>query len=354
MEPNLPSTIRHPKSPHGFTLVELLVVITIIGILIALLLPAVQAAREAARQVQCKNHLKQIALAALTHEQKLGFFPTGGWGTSWVGDPDRGPVLGKAHRQPGSWIYNCLPFLEQEALYLLPSDGMADRITPQQAQGAVIMCQTPLSVLYCPSRRPCVALPYNKNQSPTYNSNKFDVVARSDYAANSGDTGYNGRRGPTSLANGDKGIGFDPWGYYGANPPVLQTGIMYLCSEVKMNDISDGTTNTYFAGEKYLNADHYLTGIDGSDDQSAFAGADIDNHRWTGYNGAISPQPPIQDIPGYTPNYLYSQFGSAHSNGFHMAFCDGSVRIMNYSINLEVHRCLGNRKDGRAIDGKMF
>ncbi len=345
---NHKSEIKNQKS-RAFTLVELLVVITIIGILIALLLPAVQAAREAARQVQCKNHLKQIALAALTHEQKLGFFPTGGWGTLWVGDPDRGPT----HRQPGGWVYNCLPFLEQEALYLLPSDGMADSITPQQAQGAAIMCQTPLSVLCCPSRRPCVALPYIKDYVP-HNSYKFDVAARSDYAANSGDTGYSGIYGPTSLANGDNGIGFDPRGYYGANPPALQTGVMYLCSEVKMNDISDGTTNTYLAGEKYLNADHYLTGIDGSDDQGAYTGADCDSCRWTGYNGAVSPQPPIQDIPGYSSNVRYAQFGSAHSNGFHMAFCDGSVQMISYSIDMEVHRRLGNRMDGMVIDGKKF
>ena len=108
-----------------FTLVELLVVITIIGILIALLLPAVQAAREAARMLQCQNNLKQISLAALDHEHINGWFPTGGWGYNWVGDPNRG--FGRD--QPGGFFYNCLPYMEQQALHDLAQDAppRADR-----------------------------------------------------------------------------------------------------------------------------------------------------------------------------------------------------------------------------------
>ena len=74
----------------GFTLVELLVVMTIIGILMGLLLPAVNAAREAARRSQCMNNLKQLGLGCQQHVAHQGFFPTGGWGWGWVGDPDRG------------------------------------------------------------------------------------------------------------------------------------------------------------------------------------------------------------------------------------------------------------------------
>src|SRR3954469_6101790 len=175
---------------RAFTLVELLVVIAIIGILVALLLPAVQAAREAARRSQCQNHLKQIGVGFLNHESARKIFPGAGWSPWWVGDP----LWGTGKKQPGGWMYQILPYIEEQALFDLPGDGQKAVITPQQRAAAVTMQQTPVSVFNCPSRRPAKA--YVCKLDPGIwtpkNSDAITTTARGDYAANAGDTAGGG------------------------------------------------------------------------------------------------------------------------------------------------------------------
>ncbi len=304
----------------GFTLVELLVVITIIGILISLLLPAVQSAREAARRLQCSNNLKQMALGALQHEAAQGWLPTDGWNGCWVGDPDKG--YGK--EQPGGWLYNILPFVELNALHdvgLGKSDS--EKKTLWTAAAA-----TPIALASCPTRRaPGVgplAIYWQQNPYPFQNMNYTSsmLLARGDYAINSG---------PTEVSSP-----------YDSSPDGISTSQ----STVPMATITDGTSNTYLIGEKYLNADVYQTSNDAGDDGAIYGGHDWDLCRWT-----HADYYPMQDQPGY-PDCL--RFGSAHSGGFNISFCDGSVRSIQYSIEPAIHELLGDRHDGQAIDGSKF
>ena len=331
------------KERIGFTLVELLVVITIIGILIALLLPAVQAAREAARRMQCSNNLKQFGLATLTHEQALGFFPGGGWGNKWAGDPDRG----FGDRQPGGWVYNLLPFMEQQALHDMGANE--SNLTPEAMAAGGQRAATPVAGLNCPTRRASIAYPYNMGSTYAYrNITLGSVIGRCDYAANCGDAYAGGCiPGPGSYAIGDSWTA-SFWGGVG-NGESTATGVIFVHSKLTIAAIRDGTSNTYLVGERYNNPDHYFDGLAGDDDQGWDTGIDTDTARWTDNNSAMQP---AQDTAGSGSGNL--NFGSAHASGFNMVFCDGSVQSISYSIDSLTHRYLGNRNDGELIDGSKF
>jgi prepilin-type N-terminal cleavage/methylation domain-containing protein len=345
----------------AFTLVELLVVITIIGILIALLLPAVQAAREAARQTQCKNNLKQLALGCLTHENLTGRFPTNGWGYAWTGDADRGTNW----RQPAGWIYNVLPFIDQQGLHDMGVGfALTDWQNSRKMTAQLQRISVPLSAIICPTRRNVMAFPWYTGYGVSIvNAGQPTTTTRSDYAANGGDVftdpsspvspsfwssaSPNNAAGPSSVSeveNLNTGQMMPNARITFATIAGSATGIFFVGSTTKVADIVDGTSSTYLIGEKYVWPDNYLTGIDGGDNEAALGGENEDISRWTAY----IPQP---DTPGAALRLL---FGSAHLNGFYMAFCDGSVQMMNYSINPTIHKYLGNRKDRRMIDGKKY
>jgi prepilin-type N-terminal cleavage/methylation domain-containing protein/prepilin-type processing-associated H-X9-DG protein len=318
----------------GFTLIELLVVIAIIGILIALLLPAVQKVREAANRTKCANNLKQIGLGVLNLENVYGHFPTGGWGWWWVGQAD----LGTGRDQPGGWVYCILPFVEQDALAKLGSGLPFD--SQQMKDANTQRIGTPVALFNCPSRRSGGPYP-NAETTAYYNAiNPPPPLARSDYAANSGD----GSNGSSDEADGG------PSTWVAAKSPLYPwktyfTGVIFQHSEIKLAEISNGTSNTFLVGEKYLDPNHYFDGKDAGDNENMYCGMDNDISRETGYTpsaGKWLPRPPYEDKT-LTGDSL--SFGSAHPSGVNMLLCDGSVHHVAYSVDGMIFGHYGNRNN---------
>lgn len=347
----------------GFTFVELLVVIAIIGVLIALTLPAVQSAREAARRAHCKNNLKQLSLAALNHLDTHGHFPTGGWGWYWAGDPDRG--FGKD--QPGGWIYNILPFCEESpGLHDLPADGQPNELTRVQRVGSAQVIQSPLAIVNCPTRRSNMLYPLVANEGGDvgfFNSITPGVAGRSDYAANAGHVYCEWPhwvlgRGPTSYSDATLWSEMRTWG--GEQPGLrvvtsariaAMTGISFERSLVRASQVVDGLSKVYLAGEKFVPQKDYETGRGLGDNETWCTGFNNDNFRKTGRleNDEIQECAPARDWDTVTiePN---GRFGSAHPGGWNVSFCDGSVHSILYDIEWRVHRDLGNCMDGGAVE----
>jgi prepilin-type N-terminal cleavage/methylation domain-containing protein len=359
----LPSLASRVHS--AFTLVELLVVITIIGILTALLLPAVQAAREAARIGQCQNNLKQLALGCLNHEQVHGFLPVNGWWTYWVGDPDRGFSL----HQPGGWVYNVLPYIEQQPMHDLGAgkDPATKMAIFAQREGM------PLGTFICPTRRKVAVQPNaNPPGSPgMFNMNYSLTWTRSDYAINAGtaisyitlDNTHllsfqdEPDKGPRTLADGDDPKQYPQlWAfsqypqksdgsYTGFFDMSVMSGVSLQRNPIRIRDITDGTSTTYLVGEKYLDPDFYDTGSDPADYQGIYVGFANSVTR-------MILDVAHQDTPGLEP--LGLGFGSAHANVFNMSMCDGSVHPISYSIPQSLHMALSTRNGGEVIPAGAF
>ena len=317
------SSLRRP--PAAFTLVELLVVIAIIGVLIALLLPAVQAAREAARRSQCGNNLKQQALACHNLHDTFKVLPSAGRQDRTAGR-NTANLFASPPDQWWHWRYQILPFIEQKNVHELTSDA-AVRLSP-------------LAYSNCPSRRiPTIVGP----------------IVLVDYAGNAGTTWC-----PADEQNTWNGTIVPSHHPGGARWP-----------EISMANVTDGTSNVILLGEKFVVTDHYRTALSWGDNEHWAQG-----NRWVATRHAIHqprkdtretaatkevPPPnagstggrcgpwglgPVGSGGGY-----YDYWGSAHPGGFNVALTDGSVRLLQYNINLPVLQALSHRWDGQAIDG---
>ena len=302
----------------GFTLIELLVVIAIIAILVALLLPAVQQAREAARRSQCKNNLKQIALAMHNFHDVYNKLP----GAARDGAGASFACCNATEIEGWSWWYQILPYMEQNAVF-----DLGDKTNPSGSLAVVARVGIP--AYYCPTRR----------KVTSYGSGYH----RSDYAGNAGERGLAGLGGDGT--RGEKGS-------------MIQTTF----GEVKLEDIKDGTSNTILVAEKALHPDRH--GSDGGDNEpwnnagwdecvvrfgAAVNSAGMtyglvprpDNSAWNGTN--------ITDIGGRAWGQWHPFFGSAHSGGTNVALCDGSVTMISYNISDQVMRRLSLIRDGEPL-----
>ena len=377
-----PNSVRS-RTPvrRGFTLVELLVVIAIIGILVALLLPAIQAAREAARRTQCKNQLKQIGLAIQNHVGSQRVFPTGGTGVY----PDianyvaGGKPLGP-DKQGLNWCYQILPYLE---------DGAIQGLTTQvQLQAQTI----PLYV--CPSRRTVseskasaanlggeqvFLIDYAAAQPCTFDCRpaspgctapvRYDPrdavpITKAGYGKNQ-PSFWGGKNGAVAGATAKDNQVYDgvivrsPWRFMGKDASGQPTGV-YAANVPRPTTfakITDGTSHTFLLGEKYVRSDLYQGGSK-SDDKGWIDGWDPDAMRSTcfqpyqdgdstGYQ--FQPQNDPNDLFGIDRDVYY--FGSAHTGGFNGIFADGSVRTLNYDIDVVLFNALATRAGDEVIDG---
>ncbi len=304
------SRCRFPRRKYGFTLVELLVVIAIIGLLVSMLLPAVQSAREAGRRASCANNVKQIGLAFMLHHDARGTFPLGGsyreypsttntTNTNSEAPDETSPS--KSH-ETGGWAFQILPHLEEDALY--------------HCNDLQVIRTTTVSLYFCPSRRP-----------PQVVSGGWAVGnALMDYAASNQD-------GPDLL---DGGLNSG-------------TGIVRSNRPVRISKVLDGTTKTMMVAEKRLCLQTLGDGV-GDDDHGYSIGWDLDTVARTDMPPASDPH--LNCVNGMGGLRLWNGlFGSSHPAGFNAVFADGSVRHLTYNIDAQLFSTLGNTSDGNVVTG---
>jgi prepilin-type N-terminal cleavage/methylation domain-containing protein len=308
---------------NGFTLVELLVVIAIIGILVALLLPAVQAAREASRRSQCSNNLKQLGLGVQNYASVYKAFPAGEYDCCW-----------------GTWLVSLLPFVEQSSLhemYLRPGD-MGGPIRYGDAQNLPVT-RTQIPVYTCPS------------DTVSANAAIYSGITFHNYLGNHGNTvltRVNPYQGVTYGGGPFLALyGGDPWV---ASMPANER----LRQVVRFQEVLDGLSNTLLFGETVQGQGNDLRGFawwGGGAHFETFLAPNSwspDVLQGAGYcNSAIPANPPCTGVSGGNLECVAAR--SRHPTGVMTSLCDASVRFVSDSIDLNTWRALGSMQGGEVV-----
>jgi prepilin-type N-terminal cleavage/methylation domain-containing protein/prepilin-type processing-associated H-X9-DG protein len=297
---------------RGFTLVELLVVIAIIGILVALLLPAVQMAREAGRRSQCSNNLKQLGLAMHNYHDTIKKFPFG-----WS---DRG----------AGWSTMILPQIEQENLYKTLGFAEADNwaVTGSANERA---CGTYLDVFRCPTTT--IERNVDNQGIPGRVPASYRGVASSTADSDDPSTSVSGRH----------------------MERLDLEGIFYACSQTKFAHITDGTSNTFMIGESKWERfsqdgnqmDFWYIGSPQIDPCSCRTGAGgTEQSEFCGSTGVPFNARATPSLSGYVKELSFS---SSHPGGAMFCLADGSVRFVFYGVDFPTYKALGSRNKEEAV-----
>ena len=332
----------------GFTLVELLVVIAIIGVLVALLLPAVQSAREAARRMTCTNQLKQIGIALHNHADVRGHLPPGGVNTG-----GNGTACGT------NWAIEILPYMEQQSLYQQYRQNLFNENVAQEP-----VIQARVKSYECPADTLNGKL--NQPQSGPGSGRRY---RHGSYRANSG-------RSDISVQHG-RWDTFEPefWGggrhrkeYMG---PLHATGLPYngltfadtvrqgvslswLGGPVRMAEITDGTSNTLMVGELTFN-DKVVNEGERRSTFWAYTYASYNQSSVTVESRTLTNNlAKCRATPGLQGDQLCkAAFGSNHTNGLNFVFCDGSVKFVSYNVDINLLANTATIQGGESLTAQL-